>query len=96
MNMVHTFSLLMSLWVTFDPFLLSEFPGIILSAVIVDRVGRKLSMLALLSLSGIFLFPLLFHQTEALTTALLFGARSCITGSFNTLSIYAPEVSIYN
>ncbi|ONK82054.1 uncharacterized protein A4U43_C01F35650 [Asparagus officinalis] len=70
----------------------AEFPGFLLSAAIVDRVGRKLSMLAMLSICGIFLMPLIFHQSEVLTTALLFGARICIAGSFNTLYIYAPEI----
>ncbi|XP_010927138.1 organic cation/carnitine transporter 7 isoform X1 [Elaeis guineensis] len=70
----------------------AEVPGLLLSAVIVDRVGRKLSMAGLLFVSCIFLLPLIFHQEEALTTTLLFGARACIMGSFTIIYIYAPEV----
>ncbi|MQL85815.1 hypothetical protein Taro_018359, partial [Colocasia esculenta] len=70
---------------------LAEVPGLILSAVIVDKIGRKLSMSALFFLSCIFLFPLMFSQSESVTTALLFGARICITGSFTIVYIYAPE-----
>ncbi|KAG1364169.1 organic cation/carnitine transporter 7 [Cocos nucifera] len=69
----------------------AEIPGLVLSAAIVDRIGRKLSMSAMLFISCIFLFPLAFHQTEALTTALLFGARICISGSFTVVYVYAPE-----
>ncbi|ONK70638.1 uncharacterized protein A4U43_C05F35820 [Asparagus officinalis] len=71
---------------------LAEIPGLILSAAIVDRVGRKMSMATMLFISCIFLVPLLFHQKEVLTTALLFGARMCISGSFTIVYIYAPEV----
>lgn len=69
----------------------AEFPGSLLIIAMVDRVGRKLSMLSMLSIGGIFLMPLIFPQTEALTIALLFGSRICITASFNTLYIYVPE-----
>uniref|UniRef100_A0A1D1Y3B9 Organic cation/carnitine transporter 7 n=2 Tax=Anthurium amnicola TaxID=1678845 RepID=A0A1D1Y3B9_9ARAE len=70
----------------------AEVPGIILSAFIVDKVGRKLSMAAMFLVSFIFLLPLIFHQSEVVTTGLLFGARICITGSFTIVYIYAPEI----
>ncbi|KAJ4963594.1 hypothetical protein NE237_023533 [Protea cynaroides] len=71
---------------------LAEFPGVLLSAATVDRVGRKLSMSLMFFISCIFLLPLMFHQSEAFTTSLLFGARICITGTFTIIFIYAPEV----
>lgn len=71
---------------------LAELPGLFLSAVIVDRIGRKLSVAAMLFITFAFLLPLIFHHKELTTTALLFGARICITGSITTLSIYAPEI----
>ncbi|KAJ8759610.1 hypothetical protein K2173_008791 [Erythroxylum novogranatense] len=70
----------------------AEFPGLILSALIVDRIGRKLSMGALFFMSCIFMLPLVVHQSASLTTALLFGARCCITGSFTIIYVYAPEI----
>ncbi|KAK8918431.1 Organic cation/carnitine transporter 7 [Platanthera zijinensis] len=70
----------------------TEVPGLILSAVIVDRIGRKLSVAAMLFVTFAFLIPLVFHQKEVLTTTVLFCARICITGSITTLSIYAPEI----
>lgn len=70
-----------------------ELPGILLSAIIVDRFGRKLSMAFMFVLACIFLLPLVFHQHATLTTALLFGARMCAIGTFTVAAIYAPEVS---
>ncbi|XP_020539794.1 organic cation/carnitine transporter 7 isoform X2 [Jatropha curcas] len=70
----------------------AEFPGLILSALTVDRFGRKLSMAAMFFICCIFLLPLVVHQSSALTTALLFGARICITETFTVVYIYAPEI----
>ncbi|KAF3784326.1 Organic cation/carnitine transporter 7 [Nymphaea thermarum] len=70
----------------------AEFPGLLLSMAVVDRIGRKLSMSAMLFMCCILLIPLVFHQSELLTTCLLFGARLFISGSFTILYIYVPEV----
>ncbi|XP_077216811.1 organic cation/carnitine transporter 7-like isoform X2 [Tasmannia lanceolata] len=69
-----------------------EIPGLLLSAAVVDRVGRKLSMMTMFFIGCIFILPLAFHQLAGMTTALLFGARICITGIFAILYVYAPEV----
>ncbi|KAL6601563.1 hypothetical protein ACP70R_044783 [Stipagrostis hirtigluma subsp. patula] len=69
-----------------------EIPGLVLSASIVDKIGRKLSMSSTLYISCLCIAPLMFHQTEALTTAFLFGARVCITASYIVLHIYASEI----
>ncbi|TYH68199.1 hypothetical protein ES332_D06G241300v1 [Gossypium tomentosum] len=70
----------------------AEFPGLLISAFTVDRFGRKFSMSAMFFLCCIFLFPLVVHQPQGLTTGLLFGARICITASFTVMYIYAPEI----
>lgn len=70
----------------------AELPGLIISAATVDRLGRKLSMSGMFFLCCIFLLPLVVHQPEGLTTALLFGARTCITATFTIVYIYAPEI----
>ncbi|XP_021769773.1 organic cation/carnitine transporter 7-like [Chenopodium quinoa] len=70
----------------------AEIPGVVLAAVIVDRLGRKGSMAALLLLTFVFMLPLMHHQSDGLTTALLFGARACIMGSFTLMFLYAPEI----
>lgn len=73
---------------------LPEIPGLILSALLVDRFGRKATMWCLLFACCAFLGPLVLHQNELLTTSLLFGARACGTGSTTVLCLYAPEVRI--
>lgn len=70
----------------------AEFPGLLLSAATVDKLGRKRSMSAMFFLCFIFLFPLMIHQPQSLTTGLLFGARICITATFTIVYIYAPEL----
>lgn len=79
----------------FLPSVFSEVPGLLLSAIVVDKIGRKRSMSYVLFASCFFLLPLVIQQREALTTLLLFGARSCISASFTILHIYAPEVSFF-
>ncbi|CAK7339783.1 unnamed protein product [Dovyalis caffra] len=70
----------------------AEFPGLIVSALIVDKIGRKLSMAGMFFVACIFLLPLVVHQSPTVTTVLLFGARICITGTFTIVYIYAPEI----
>ncbi|KAI0504605.1 hypothetical protein KFK09_015557 [Dendrobium nobile] len=70
----------------------AELPGLILLAVMVDRFGRKLSVVTMLLAAFVFLIPLAFPQTEGFTTALLFCTRLCITASSTGLCIYAPEI----
>ncbi|XP_059641971.1 organic cation/carnitine transporter 7 [Cornus florida] len=70
----------------------AEFPGLLISAATVDKLGRKFSMSAMFFLCCIFLLPLVFHQPQGLTTVLLFGARICITATFTVVYIYAPEI----
>uniref|UniRef100_A0A5B7AYI0 Putative General substrate transporter n=2 Tax=Davidia involucrata TaxID=16924 RepID=A0A5B7AYI0_DAVIN len=71
---------------------LAELPGLVLSAIIVDRIGRKFSMEIMFVLGFILLLPLVSHQHQILITALLFGARMFISATFTVACIYAPEV----
>ncbi|PIN12689.1 Synaptic vesicle transporter SV2 (major facilitator superfamily) [Handroanthus impetiginosus] len=71
---------------------LAEFPGLVFSAFVVDRVGRKLSMIIMFILAMLLLLPLLIHQNEIVTTTSLFGARAFVSGTFGVAWIYAPEV----
>ncbi|KAI3510516.1 hypothetical protein L1887_17573 [Cichorium endivia] len=70
----------------------AEFPGLIISAFTIDKLGRKGSMSTMFFLCCIFLLPLMVHQPQALTTFLLFMARICITTTFTVVYIYAPEI----
>ncbi|KAL2553849.1 Organic cation/carnitine transporter 7 [Forsythia ovata] len=71
---------------------LAEFPGLIVAAILVDQLGRKLTMEILTMLTFILILPLLSHQNELVTTALLFGARMFISAAFTSLTVYAKEV----
>ncbi|KAK9068825.1 hypothetical protein SSX86_012941 [Deinandra increscens subsp. villosa] len=70
----------------------AEFPGLLISAFTIDKLGRKLSMSIMFFLCCLFLLPLVSYQPQALTTALLFMARICITTTFTVVYIYAPEI----
>ncbi|KAK0571490.1 hypothetical protein LWI29_017033 [Acer saccharum] len=71
---------------------LAELPGLLLPAIIVDIIGRKLSMAIMFILACVFLLPLAFHQSAVMTTVLLFGVRVCATGTITVASFYAPEI----
>ncbi|TVU38325.1 hypothetical protein EJB05_11688 [Eragrostis curvula] len=71
---------------------LAEFPGLLLAALLVDKIGRKMSMGGMLLLCCVFLAPLSVPLGEGLVTTLLFGARTCIMGSFSALYVYTPEL----
>ncbi|KAL3533176.1 hypothetical protein ACH5RR_006697 [Cinchona calisaya] len=71
---------------------LAELPGLVLSAIIVDRVGRKVSMVIMFALGFTLLLPLIAQQNGELTTTFLFGARMFISAAFTVACIYAPEV----
>ncbi|XP_031121512.1 organic cation/carnitine transporter 7-like [Ipomoea triloba] len=71
---------------------LAEVPGLILAAVLVDKIGRKFSMVFMYALGFLFLLPLVLQQDEALTTLLLSGARMCFLGTFTITVIYCPEI----
>ncbi|KAI5078666.1 hypothetical protein GOP47_0006337 [Adiantum capillus-veneris] len=70
----------------------AELPGLLVSAAIVDRFGRKKSMSALFLVCGAVLAPLIQPLASTTTTFLLFMGRACITGTFTIVYIYAPEV----
>ncbi|GAB2287618.1 Organic cation/carnitine transporter 7 [Dionaea muscipula] len=70
----------------------AELPGLLVAAAMIDKVGRKSSMSSMFFLCFVFLFPLIFHQHEGVTTALLFSARACIMATETIVYIYCPEV----
>ncbi|KAL9377341.1 hypothetical protein Peur_031461 [Populus x canadensis] len=70
-----------------------EIPGLILSAIIVDTIGRRLSISFMFASGCIFLSPLFYHQSATLTTTLMFGARMSSRVLSTLATIYAQEVS---
>jgi len=76
------------LWTT-----LAEFPGIMVSLMLIEKIGRKKTMAL-----EFFLFTiticLLFNcrASKGVTTAILFLARALGSGLFQTAYVYTPEV----
>ncbi|KAJ8763496.1 hypothetical protein K2173_002379 [Erythroxylum novogranatense] len=70
----------------------AEFPGLLIAALTLDRIGRKLTMAGMFFVAGWFILPLVVPRSPAVTTALLFVARMCINGTFNSIFVYAPEI----
>lgn len=70
----------------------AELPGILLSAILLDKIGRRLSLLVMYAFSFVIMVPLMFHQKPSFTTLLLFGARMFIIGSYTVAGVYCPEV----
>nr|GEV43097.1 reverse transcriptase domain-containing protein [Tanacetum cinerariifolium]GEV47656.1 reverse transcriptase domain-containing protein [Tanacetum cinerariifolium] len=69
-----------------------ELPGLALAALILDRVGHKISMEIMLVARFALFLPIIVHQNAIMTTCFLFGARMFISASYIVACIYAPEV----
>ncbi|KAL8180024.1 UNVERIFIED_CONTAM: hypothetical protein K2H54_003681 [Gekko kuhli] len=75
------------LWTT-----LSEFPGVLVTLWIIDRIGRKKTMalsFLVFSLCSLLLFLCVGRKV---LTVLLFIARAFISGGFQAAYVYTPEV----
>ncbi|XP_057768044.1 organic cation/carnitine transporter 7-like [Salvia miltiorrhiza] len=70
----------------------AELPGLILSAILVDKIGRRMSMVLMYVFGFVCLLPLMFQQQEAVAISLLFGARMFIIGNYTVAGIYCPEL----
>ncbi|KAG8376300.1 hypothetical protein BUALT_Bualt09G0048900 [Buddleja alternifolia] len=71
---------------------IAELQGLILAVVLIDRLGRKLSVETLTMLSVVLILPLLSHQNGTVTVSLLIGVRMFLSAAFSTLGVYAKEV----
>ncbi|KAL8559889.1 hypothetical protein ACOMHN_016935 [Nucella lapillus] len=71
---------------------LAEFPGLFLAAFLLERIGRKYTMAV--QFGGFVIFVMLVNlcSSRALLTVFLFSARSFISGAFQGVYIYTPEV----
>ena len=71
----------------------AELPGLLLAAVAVDRIGRRRSMGAALSLNSVFTLPLIAYASISAggETFCLVAARCFIMAAFTVLYVYAPE-----
>ncbi|XP_072044035.1 synaptic vesicle 2-related protein-like [Amphiura filiformis] len=71
---------------------LAEFPGMFVSLIIIDIIGRKKTMVVQSIITGIFIFMLFMCTTRLWLTVYLFVARGMISGALQTVHVYTPEV----
>ncbi|VDK56388.1 unnamed protein product [Anisakis simplex] len=71
---------------------LAEFPGIIVTAVVIELLGRKKTMGAEFGVFAIFTFLLFFCLQRRTVTIFIFVARAFIAGCFQCAYVYTPEV----
>ena len=71
---------------------IAELPGLVIAALTLDRIGRKICMEILIISGFLLLLPLVVHQNDIMTTGFLFGARMFVSANFTVACIYAPEV----
>ncbi|XP_067862359.1 synaptic vesicle 2-related protein [Heptranchias perlo] len=75
------------LWTT-----LSEFPGVLVTLWIIDRIGRKKTMAVSFFIFSFFALLLFACVGRLALTAFLFIARAFISGGFQAAYVYTPEV----
>uniref|UniRef100_A0AC34PUU3 Major facilitator superfamily (MFS) profile domain-containing protein n=1 Tax=Panagrolaimus sp. JU765 TaxID=591449 RepID=A0AC34PUU3_9BILA len=71
---------------------LAEFPGLILTAVIIEWLGRKKTMAVEFGVYAVFMALLYFCLDRAWITTFIFVARAFISGAFQCVYVYTPEV----
>ncbi|GMT26149.1 hypothetical protein PFISCL1PPCAC_17446 [Pristionchus fissidentatus] len=70
----------------------SEVPGLILTFLLIERLGRKLTMSLQFLFFGIANYLLYFCMSRTWIVWILFFARALIAGAFQTAYVYTPEV----
>uniref|UniRef100_A0A8R1HUC3 MFS domain-containing protein n=1 Tax=Caenorhabditis japonica TaxID=281687 RepID=A0A8R1HUC3_CAEJA len=71
---------------------LAEFPGLIITVLIIEWFGRKKTMAVEYAIFAIFTFLLYFCLDRFTVTVLIFVARAFISGAFQCAYVYTPEV----
>ncbi|XP_051749239.1 synaptic vesicle 2-related protein [Ctenopharyngodon idella] len=75
------------LWTT-----LAEFPGILISVWMIDRIGRRKSMAFFFLAFSLSIMPLYTCIQRTVLTVFIFIARACITAGWQVAYVYTPEV----
>ncbi|EFO92676.1 hypothetical protein CRE_16349 [Caenorhabditis remanei] len=71
---------------------LAEFPGLIITVLIIEWFGRKKTMALEYAIFAVFTFLLYFCLDRFTVTVLIFVARAFISGAFQCAYVYTPEV----
>ncbi|XP_073334329.1 synaptic vesicle 2-related protein-like [Pagrus major] len=75
------------LWTT-----LAEFPGLLVILLLVDHIGRKRSMAMCFFMFSLCILPLYACVGRLSLTILIFVARAFISGGYQVVFVYTPEV----
>ncbi|KAK2912034.1 hypothetical protein Q8A67_004167 [Cirrhinus molitorella] len=75
------------LWTT-----LAEFPGILVTLWMIDRIGRRKSMAICFVLFSVSILPLYACTQRTVLIVFIFIARACITGGWQVAYVYTPEI----
>jgi len=70
----------------------AELPGILITAAIIDRLGRKKTQALDFVVAGFFCFILFACSGRTMETIFLFCIRASITGAWQVCYVYTPEV----
>jgi hypothetical protein len=70
----------------------AEIPGVIVAAILVNKIGRRKTQALLFFVCGICSGLLIFRSSVVIATIFAIGARSAIYGSFAAVYVYTPEV----
>ncbi|KAK6739802.1 hypothetical protein RB195_008352 [Necator americanus] len=71
---------------------MAEFPGLIITVVIIEWFGRKKTMALEFAVFSLFTFALYFCLDRFTVTTMIFVARAFISGAFQCAYVYTPEV----
>ncbi|CAJ0599961.1 unnamed protein product [Cylicocyclus nassatus] len=71
---------------------MAEFPGLIITVLIIEYLGRKKAMALEFAVFSLFTYALYFCLDRFTVTALIFVARAFISGAFQCAYVYTPEV----
>eukprot|EP00026_Physarum_polycephalum_P005204 Phypoly_transcript_05234.p1 GENE.Phypoly_transcript_05234~~Phypoly_transcript_05234.p1 ORF type:complete len:522 (+),score=55.19 Phypoly_transcript_05234:184-1566(+) len=71
---------------------MAEFPGIIITILIIDYVGRKKTQGIEFFICGVFSILLFMCVPDTLQTIFIFVIRGLISGAFQASYVYTPEV----
>ncbi|KAL7839490.1 hypothetical protein SRHO_G00261480 [Serrasalmus rhombeus] len=75
------------LWTT-----LSEFPGLLVTLWVIDKLGRRKTMALCFFVFSLCILPLYACVGRSSLTVLIFIARAFIAGGFQAAYVYTPEV----
>ncbi|VDM55353.1 unnamed protein product, partial [Angiostrongylus costaricensis] len=71
---------------------MAEFPGLLITVVVIEWFGRKKTMALEFALFSLFTFALYFCLDRFTVTTMIFVARAFISGAFQCAYVYTPEV----